>query len=151
MTSSSASTRSCGESELLYSLNISMWLSHDCEQIQKGTGTGSVEGGAAVETALSLVIYLLCVPARLCPIGCSRALGTAAAVVKSHPPSLFLPCLFFPTSSLHINNCLGIISADHTRASRCNFKDTAFHRILQHDSCQVSQLLSAPWSSGELK
>ncbi|CAB1456403.1 unnamed protein product [Pleuronectes platessa] len=70
---------------LLYSLNINMWLSHDCavpvEKEKKknlgGTRTGSVEGGAAVETALSLVVSL------------------------------------FPDSSPHINDCLGVIGVDH--------------------------------------
>lgn len=81
----------------MYSLNISMWLSHDCEKILGGTRTGSVKGGAAVETALSLVACVLCVAAKVCLIGWSLALSTAAAVVKHYPPSLplFLPCLSF--------------------------------------------------------
>lgn len=81
MTYSSTSVRSC--LEFLYSLNISMWLSHDCEKILGGTRTGSVEGGAAVETALSLVGDFLCVSAKVCPIGWSLALSTEAAVVKN--------------------------------------------------------------------
>lgn len=71
-----------------------------------------MEGGAAVESALSLADDVPCVPVKVCPIGWSLALSTAAAVVKNCPPPLSLSVSLFPTSSsLHINNCLGII--DH--------------------------------------
>lgn len=98
-----------------------------------------MEGGAAVETALSLVGDVLCVPAKVCPIGWSFALSTAAAVVKNYPLSL-CPVSAFPTSSLHINNCLGIIGVDHM-CQPVRFQGHCFSQYIEA-SCQVSQLLS---------
>lgn len=54
-----------------------------------------MEGGAAVESAVSLVDNVLCVPVKVCPIGCSLAFSAAAVVVKSCP-LLSLPCLSLP-------------------------------------------------------
>lgn len=87
-----------------------------------------MEGGAAVETAPSLVAGVLCVPAKVCPIGRSLALSTAAAVVKNYPP-LFLPCLSFSYFFTLITVWESLVST--TRASLCDFKDTALRSILQ--------------------
>lgn len=78
------------------------WLCCASEKSLGGTRTGSVEGGAALETALSLACDVLCLPAKVCAIGCSLALSTAAAVVKNYPFSCCLvsPFFFF----FHINN-----------------------------------------------
>lgn len=139
-----------------------MWLSHDCAvpSEKKGKKKKGKSLGGGNKDGLCVREELLCkrhrhwaaaysLPAKVSPIGCGSASSTAAAVVKnclsSFPPSPSLS--LFPASSPHINNCLGITGVDHT----CHFKDVAFHCILQHDSYQVSLLLSAPCSSGELK
>lgn len=89
-----------------------MTVLYQWKKILGGTRTGSVEGGAAMETAPLLVDHVLCVPAKVCLIGWSLAFSKAAVVVKNYPLS-FCPVSPFFNSSLHINNCLGIICVDH--------------------------------------
>lgn len=138
------SARSC-----CYSLNISMWLSHDCAVPVKKAWEeqGRVEGGAAVETAVSLVADVFCMPAYVCPIGCCSALSTAAAVVKNYLFSLCSLSLHFSAASLPINNCLGIISVDHT----CQLVRLQGHRFLQFIAAVFMSSQSITFCSIELR
>lgn len=72
-----------------------MTVLYQWKKILGGTRTGSVEGGAAMETAPLLVDHVLCVPAKVCLIGWSLAFSKAAVVVKNYPLSFCPVSPFF--------------------------------------------------------
>ncbi len=134
-------------SELSYSLNISMWLSHDCAVPVKKAW----EEQGWVLLREELLWKPPCHWLAMCSACLQESVQLAGATHWAQQFQLWrISPLFFLLLSFTLIT-VWESSVSTTRASPTgDFKDSAFLRYIAA-SCQVSQLLSAPWSSGELK